>query len=445
MADPLDPGLSLTTLAVEVVDRARRAGADHVFATVQRSTQTELQRRDGATERLLSSTSRSVSVQLWASGRYSHQTTTDLRPAQLDAFLADALALTRALEPDPARQLADPSLHPASPQAIDLVDPALAAGLSVAEQEAWVEAIEARARESDRLISVTSGISVEANQRACASSDGFTGQTSATQAWPSAEVTLRDEGDRRAADGFGFGARYLTDLPEPTEIGQRALAMTLARLGARKASTRKGTMVVDPQVSGSLISRLLGPADARAFQQQRSFLLGKQGTAITSSRLTITDDPFLSRGFGSRPFDGEGIGSQVRPIVEAGVLRNIYVDTYYGRKAGLPVTTGSPSNRVVGLGERDRDQWIKEVQSGILVTSWMGGNADLSTGDFSLGIRGHLIERGAVGAPVGEMVVTGNLLSLFAGLVGLGNDPWRCSTVVAPTLVFEGVQFAGAQ
>ncbi len=434
----------LTLLAADVVERAKRAGAAGVFASVSRRKNVELQRRDGATERLVESTSRSVSVQLYVDGRFSSQSTTDLRPDRLDGFLADAVALTRALQADPARQLTDPALYPKSLPALDVLDPALVAGLTVEQQSAWVETMEAEARKSDRVISVTSNVSFDHGRSACATSNGFVGESATTSIWPSVEVTLRDAGDKRAADGFGFGARYAADLPDPAEIGRKALAMTVARLGSKKAPTQKTTMVVDPQAAASLISRLLSPANAAAFQQGRSFLLGKQGAAIASKKLSITDDPFLARGFGTRPFDGEGIASVARPIVENGVLRNIYVDTYYGRKAGLPVTSGSPSNRVVALGDKDRDRWIKDVKRGILITSWMGGNADNNSGDFSFGIRGHLIEKGQIGAPIGEMNVTGNLIALFGTLVGVGNDPWRASSIVAPTLVFDGVQFAGA-
>jgi PmbA protein len=106
-------------------------------------------------------------------------------------------------------------------------------------------------------------------------------------------------------------------------------------------------------------------------------------------------------------------------------------------------TTGSPSNRVLNLGDKNRDALIAELEEGILITSWLGGNSDSATGDFSLGVRGHLIENGKVGAPVSEMNVTGNLLSLFRSLRALGNDPWKYSAMKVPTLVFDEVNFSG--
>ena len=129
--------------------------------------------------------------------------------------------------------------------------------------------------------------------------------------------------------------------------------------------------------------------------------------------------------------------------MEDGVVKNIYVDTYYGRKAGMTPTTGSASNRRVAPGERSLDQLLADAGEGVYVTSWLGGNADATTGDFSLGLRGHMIENGKIGRPVGEMNVTGNLKDLFARLEAAGDDPYPYSATLAPSLVFGGVDFSG--
>lgn len=218
---------------------------------------------------------------------------------------------------------------------------------------------------------------------------------------------------------------------------------TTARLGSAKVSSRKATMVVDNRSAGRLIGMLLAPANARALHTGRSFWAGRVGQKVGSAALSITDDPLLPRGFGSRLFDGEGISARALPLIEQGVARNLYVDTYYGRKLGLAPTTGSGSNRVVTPGSDAPAALLKKVGTGVLVTGWLGGNSDATTGDFSLGVQGHLIENGQVGAPVGEMNITGNLLDLFGQLVAVGNDPWRYSGTLTPTLVFEGVSFSG--
>jgi len=163
-----------------------------------------------------------------------------------------------------------------------------------------------------------------------------------------------------------------------------------------------------------------------------------------SEQLTVVDDPLIKRGFASRHYDSEGISAKAIPIVQDGVIRNLYVDTYYGRKAGMTPTTGSASNRRLGTGDKSLGELLADVGEGIYVTSWLGGNADRTTGDFSLGLRGHMIENGRIGRPVGEMNVTGNLRDLFSRLEMVGNDVYPYASTLSPSLVFSDVDFSGA-
>ncbi|MEQ1570941.1 MAG: metallopeptidase TldD-related protein, partial [Myxococcota bacterium] len=230
------------------------------------------------------------------------------------------------------------------------------------------------------------------------------------------------------------------------DLGREALAWATGRLGATRGPTRKAHLVVHPRAAARLVAGLLGAADGASLQQGRSFWAEslRTGAAVVHERLQIVDDPLLPRGFASRRWDGEGIASKARPIVEGGRLVNPYVDTTYARKLGRAPTTGSPSNRIVGTGARDLAAIVTDSPDAVLVTSWLGGNLNPTTGDFSFGLRGNLVSQGAQGAPVGEMNVTGNILELFAHLVEVGSDPWPWSSIRCPTLVFEGVSFSGA-
>jgi PmbA protein len=258
-----------------------------------------------------------------------------------------------------------------------------------------------------------------------------------------ASVTLRDRGDRRAEDGFYAGAAHVADVPDASLVAQTALDRTVARLGSAKGPSLKTTMLVDARAASSLVGRLLGPANARSVQQGRSFWAPLVGETAFSDELSIIDDPLIVRGLASRLYDEEGISARPLPIVDQGTVRNIYVDTYYGRKSGMQPTTGSPSNRRVLPGAKSLQELVREVGDAVYVTSWLGGNADSTTGDFSLGLRGHLIEHGEIGRPVGEMNVTGNLRDLFSRLEVLGNDPYPYSNTLAPSMVFSDVDFAG--
>ncbi len=203
-------------------------------------------------------------------------------------------------------------------------------------------------------------------------------------------------------------------------------------------------MIVDPRSAGNLVSRLLGPANAQSIQQGRSFWADSIGKKLFSEVLSLTDDPLRQGGHSSRPYDGEGLASRRLPIIENGVVKNVYVDTYYGRKLGMDPTTGGRTNLAWANGNRELAAILADVDDAIYVTSWLGGNADGTTGDFSFGLRGHRVTKGELGPPIGEMNVTGNLIDLFATLVEVGNDPYPFSSTYSPTLVFDGVQFSGA-
>jgi PmbA protein len=432
----------LLETAAAAIEAAKRAGAQDAWAAASRSREVEFQVRNGKLEKVADSTSRALSLKLYVDGRYSAHSTTDLRPEQVKQFVANGVAITRALQPDPHRKLAPKELYPKALAALDLQD-AKVGKLDRDQRLGWIEAMNKRVAGQPKVISATSDVSDGTSVIAAVSTNGFEHSYETTSVGYSTAVTL-DDGEKRPEDWMGAWGRHVDQLPGVDGIADEALRLARSRLGMKKGPTRRTTMIVDPRAAGSIISRLLQPASAGSVQQGRSFWKDKLGKAMVSKKLTVVDDPLIPRGLGSRPFDGEGIAAAKLPLIEAGVFSNIYVDTYYGSKLGAKTTTGSGSNRVVTLGSRNRDQLVSAAKDGIYVTSWLGGNMDGTTGDFSLGARGHLIEGGAIGAPIGEMNVTGNIVDLFTHLIELGNDPWKYSSTLAPTLVFEGVQFSGA-
>ena len=430
--------------AQDAVDMLLAVGADDAWATVQLSRDVEFSYRDGALEKVQDSTSKQLAVQVYANDRYSSHQTTDLNPDRLAGFLEQAVAITAALEPDAQRSLAPEELFAGRPDKnLDLVDGNVQA-LDRDQRLAWCVALDDAARSSERVISATSGVYDGTQTQASASSNGFSGTQESTYCWLGTNITLKDRGNRRASDSFFAGSPHVDGVPEAGSIASTALERALARLDAEKGPTVKTAMVVDSRAAAQLIGRLMRPADARSVQQQRSFWAAILGEQAFSRKLTIVDDPLIVRGLASRHYDREGISAKVLPIVEEGVVSNLYVDTYYGRKADMTPTTGTPSNRVVIPGTSSLQELLAEAGSGVYVTSWLGGNADGTTGDFSLGLRGHMIENGQIGRPVGEMNVTGNLQELFSRLEALGNDPYPYSTTLAPSLVFSDVDFSGA-
>lgn len=431
----------LLAAAAAAVEAAKRAGAKDAWATSTRSRSVGFELRNGKLEKVEDSTSRSLALRLFVDGRYSAHSTTDLRPEQVKAFVASGVAITRALQPDAHRRLADPGLYPHKLASLELADPRVGK-LDRETRMAWLREMNERVAGKPQVISASSNVTDSSAIVAAASSNGFQHAYETTAVGYSTDITL-DDGDKRPEDWMGAWMRHVDGLPPVAGIADEALRLARARLGMTKGPTKRTTMVVDARAAGSIVGRLLGPASAGAVQQERSFWRGKLGKPMVSKLLTIVDDPLIPRGLGSRPFDGEGIAAAKLPLIEGGMFRDLYVDTYYGSKLGAKPTTGGGSNRVIALGTRGRDALIAAAKDGIYVTSWLGGNMDSTTGDFSLGARGHLIEGGALGAPCGEMNVTGNIVDLFSRLAEVGNDPWRYSATLSPTLVFEDVQFSG--
>ena len=433
-------------VARNAVKSARAAGAQGVAARIGRVREVAVQWRDGALEQVTESTTRGLALNLYVDGRFASVSTSDLRSQAIDPFIADAVTMTRTLSEDPFRTLPDPSLYENRPSVdLEFADPDYRT-VTATRRRDLARAIEEAARSvprADRILSVTASVSDSRSEMFRVTSNGFEGERIDTSFWLSGSAAVHDDDGRRPEDGDFSGGRFLKDLGDPAEVGRSSAQRALARLGASKVPSSVMTMVLDRRTGGRLVSALLSPLSASAIQQRRSFLEGRAGQAVGNALLSITDDPLIPKGFGSRHFDGEGISARTIPLFESGVLRNFYVDTYYGKKLGMKPTTGSTSNLAWGLGSKSEAQLIADAGEGVFVTGFLGGNSNGTTGDYSLGIQGFMIRKGAIAEPVAEMNISGNQLALWKRLLAVGNDPFEYSPLRTPTLVFEGISFAG--
>jgi PmbA protein len=433
-------------IAHAAVRTARAKGASEVAVRAYKVRDVAVQWRDGRLEQINESTTRGLGLQLYVDGRYSAVSTSDLRPDALAQFIADSVAMTRALVADPFRALPDPALY-AGQAAVDLklADPAYATVTPelrrrlAKDMEDAARAVKGNAA----ILSVTTGFNDSRAETLRVTSNGFEGERIDTSFWTSAEVTVKDGDGRRPADWSAAGVRFVGEMPAVAEIGRAAAERALARMGATKADSAVLAMAVDNRAAGRLVGALLGPLNGQAIQQKRSFLDGKLGTVVGSERLTFADDPLVPKGFGSRLFDGEGLAARRLPIFEKGVLKSYFIDTYYGRKLQMAPTTGGSSNGAWALGHRPRAALLADMKDGILVTGFLGGNSNGTTGDFSLGVQGYRVRGGQIAEPISEMNISGNQSELWKRLAAVGNDPYPYSSSRTPTLVFDGVQFAG--
>lgn len=427
-------------------DLALAKGASEAAAGAYRARHVEVAWRDGKVEKVTEATTRGLGLDLYVDGRYSSVSTSDLRPEGLDRFVEDAVALARTLAPDPHRRLPDPALYQGQ-SAVDLdLEDRTHGALDPGVRRREAEAIEAAARSvpgAGAILSVTTSVSDSLGESVLVQTNGFEGSRRSTDFWIGAEVTVKDPDGRRPEEYASSGARHRADIEAPEVVGRRAGERAIARLGTRKGESAVMTLAVDARASGRLVGSLFGPLAAASIQQRRSFLEGKLGAEVGSPLLDVSDDPLVPRGLGSRRYDGEGIAARPFPVFERGALRTYFVDTYYGRKLGIAPTTARASNLAWRLGDRSQPELLAAMGEGILVTGFLGGNSNGTTGDFSLGVRGFRVRGGGIAEPIGEMNVSGSHLDLWKRLAAVGNDPYRYSAMRTPTLVFEGVQVAG--
>lgn len=422
---------------------AIRKGAAQSAVSVSRSRNVQVEVREQRVETIRESTDNGLNVQIFYNQRYSSHSTNNLNKAQLERFISEAVAATAYLSPDEDRLLPDASLYPTDLSVdLKLTDPR--------QREITPEFRLAKAMETEQLLrdgypellSASASFSDNASEGVRVHSNGFEGNFTNTRFSTGASLTVMDKGSRPAGS-FWASTRFLSDLPDSNTIASRALFDTTRQLGQAQIQSGRYNMLIDNRIVGNMVFRMIQPMSARNIQQRNSFLLDKIGEKIGSEQFTIIDNPLLERGMASRLFDGEGIAAVPRTMVENGILKEYYIDNYYGRKLGWTPNGGSPSNILMSTGSRSQDQLIANQEKAILITSFNGGNANPTTGDFSFGISGQLIEKGRIVRPVNEMNITGSFRTFWDQLVEAGNDPYPYSSVQSPTLVIRDVDFSG--
>jgi PmbA protein len=436
----------MLAIAQTCISLAKAAGAKETSARAYRVRDVSLDHRDGKVEKISEATTRGVSLQLYVDGRYSTASTSDLRPEALKTFIGDTVAIAKTIQGDPFRALPDPTLYKGQ-AAVDLQleDPKYSA-VSADEGRRVTKAMYEAAKGvkgAEAFTSISTSFSSNLFENWLVNSNGFSGAARSTSFFVSAGVSAKDADGRRPEEYDYAGSRFYSSLADANAVAVRAAERTLSRLGSKKGETNSMTVVVDNRAAGRLVGMMLGPLSGFSLQQKRSFLEGKLGQQIVSPLITLTDDPLIPKGFGSRKFDNEGIAAKARTIVDGGVLKAYYIDTYYGRKLKMEPTSGSASNLVWKLGSKSQKQLLSDIKDGLLITGFIGGNSNGGTGDFSIGVVGFRVREGAIAEPVAEMNLSGNHLEFWKKLVALGNDPFPYSSNRAPSLVFENVSVAG--
>jgi PmbA protein len=432
-------------LVAWVIKATKSAGADHCKVNLDSNRSVEISYRDRRPENIKEASTKALNIEIYANGRFSLQSTSDLRKGALRDFIANAVAATKLLAEDPLRTLPDPKYYEGRAELdLELVDPAYKSFSPEARHEMAKSLEKACLRQGgDKVVSVTAQEQDGSQESLQMTSNGFFGYAQGTYYSVFAEMTAKDEGDRRP-NGYSYAVAVARkDLPGTEAIGVEAAQRTLAMLGAKKIKTETLPVIVENQNVGRIFGGFMAAMSGRSIQQKRSFLADKKGQPIASKHLNLIDDPFIKRGLGSRLFDGDGFSAKKRTMIEAGILKEFFIDWYYSRKLGCEPTSGSAANLVIPPGPRSVKEIMKDLGRGILITGFIGGNSNPTTGDTSIGIAGQLFEKGEPVQAVAEMNIADNHLKFWNKLIEVANDPFLYSSRRFPSLVFENIVVSG--
>ncbi len=431
-------------LAAWAVGQAQKSGAGDAAVNISRQRRIQIQYRDQKVEQLQESTQNSLSLRIFANHRYSSHTTNDLRKSELQKFIENAVAMTNYLSEDPYRSLPERKYFEGINKVdLNLVDPEYDNISSARKKELTRKLDEQTRKQSDKIITSSSSYWDVHGHSVKHWSNGFKSESEGTVYGINSEVTVKDGEKGRPEGSFSARSRFLNDMPDPEIVAQKAAQEALQKIGQTKMESGIYEMVVRNRLAGQLVGVLYDAMSGNALQQKSSFLENKLNQQITSPVLTLIDDPFVKRGYGSRLYDDDGLAAKRRVMIEKGILKDYYIDYYYSKKLETEPTTGDSSNLVFELGKESEAELVKKLQKGILVTNFIGGNSDVVTGDFSFGITGLYVEDGKIVKPVNEMNISGNMKDLMMQLVAVGNDPNPYSSWQCPSMYFKDVQFSG--
>jgi PmbA protein len=445
----------LKELAQQVVKRAVELGATQAESVASEGSEFGTQLRLGQVETLKESGSRALGVRVFVGQRAANTSTSDLSPEGVEHLVRGAIELAKITSEDPMGGLPAADELGQRTEELDLYYEDVYS-LPNEERIEMARRGEKAALDFDPRLTNSDGSSFDASigHKVLANSLGFVGEYRSSYCSISVAPIATDEAGNMQRDYWYSVARTLGKLDSPEEVGRIAAERTLRRLGARRVKTQKAPIVFDRQTSGALLDHIFDAVNGDAIYRHASFLAGKLGQPIFGKNVTIVDDGTRRGGFGTRPFDGEGVPTRRTTVVEQGELKSYLMNTYTAKKLGLK-TTGNASRGLAGTpgigngnfylepGAKSQEEIIKGIKQGLLVTEFLGFGVNLVTGDFSRGASGMWIENGELAYPVEEITVAGNLGEMFANIAEVGSDlVWR-SSVACPTLHIEGMTIAG--
>ena len=450
----------LKQLASDVLSRARKAGATDAEAVVYEGDEFAAKVRLGQVETLKESGSRAVGLRVFVGQRTASTSSSDFSADSIERLVDGAITLAKITSEDPFAGLPEPEEFGKLEGDLklyfdDVMEQPPAERIEIARRA------EAAAMVYDTRIQNSGGADFDTatGHKILMNSRGFTGEYRRSYCGFSAVPIAIDEKGGMQRNYWYSNSRTTKKLESPEEIGQEAARRTLSRLGARQVKTQKAPVVFSPEIARSIIGNIFDAANGDAIYRHATFFDDMLGKQVAGENITVVDDGTMVLdgigGFGTSPFDGEGLPTRRTVLVERGVLKNYVMNTYTARKLGMK-STGNASRGLAGNpgigagnfylepGTLTPEQIIGDVKDGLYVTETMGFGVNLVTGDYSQGASGVWIENGELVYPVEEITIAGNLKDMYRNIVAIGNDLVFRGASAAPTMRVEGMTIAGA-
>ncbi len=449
------PDTDLRNLAQDIVKRAMAGGATAAECVVREGDEFSTLVRLGQVETLKESGSKSIGVRVFHGKRSASTYSSDFSSGGLNRMLNSALTLAKITSEDPYSGIPEPSQLGSLSGDLDLYS-ADVYSLPGEERISYARRTEKAALDFDPRIKNSEGGSFDAatGHKILANSHGFVGEYKRSYCSIAAIPIAQSENGAMQRDYWFSVARSLGRLDSPEQVGKIAARRTLRRLGAKKAKTAQVPIVFDPMVATSILEHIFEGINGDSVYRGASFLAGKLGQKIAGDQITVIDDGTIPGGFGTSPFDGEGIPTRRTVVIENGFLKSYLMNTYTAKKLGLETTANAsrglagtpgigPGNYFLQAGERTPQQIISNIKEGLYVTEFLGHGANLVTGDYSRGASGMWISGGELAFPVEEITVAGNLKELFFNISEIGNDLEFRGSVASPTIRVDGLTVGG--
>lgn len=427
------------------LELALKAGAEGARISLSEGVQRSWSLLSGQLDRLQYAAGASLVIQLYRNGCYGSFTTNRMEREDLAAFVRHAADSVALLTPDPAYRMPDPSLLFRG-EAADLGQYDAEYGAveddrkTALLREAWRRMDAAAARGKAPLIASELEYGDSLDEFYLIDSLGFEGCSRQTYYTLSAECTVRGERGEKP-QGWWYEASMDWNGLAAESCAEEALARALRMRAPRRLRPGRYAVVLENTVSSRMVAPILSALSGAAIQQQHSFLLDSLGASRFPECVTLRDEPWRPGAMGSRWFDSEGIATRPAAVIERGVVRMWFLNTYSAAKLEMPVTVEGVSVPVFDpVGAATQAEMLQDIGAGVLVTGFNGGNCNGATGDFSYGIEGFYFEDGCIRYPIREMNLSGNVLDLWSRIRHIGTDYRQSARWLIPTLAFEGAE-----